>query len=67
MTPEAVVITPDGEIAYRGRIDNWFGDIGRKRPAPTRHELKDAVTAVLAGQPVPVPRTEAVGCLLPHL
>ena len=67
VTPEAVVILEDGTLAYRGRIDNWYGDLGRKRPRATRHELRAALEAVLDGQPVPVARTEAVGCFIPEI
>ncbi len=67
VTPEAVVILEGGTLAYRGRIDNWYGDLGRKRPRATRHELRDALEAVLDGQPVPVARTEAVGCFIPEI
>ncbi|MEC7584757.1 MAG: redoxin family protein [Planctomycetota bacterium] len=67
VTPEVAVIVPGKEVAYRGRIDNWYGDLGKKRPKPTRHELRDALEAVLAGEEVTVPRTEAVGCYVPDL
>ena len=65
ITPEAVVLTRDGDIAYRGRIDNLYSDLGKKRRAPTRHELRDAIDAVLAGREVAVKRSEAVGCFIP--
>ncbi len=68
VTPEAVVIVGDGILAYRGRIDNWYGDLGAKRPlGATRHELRDALRAVLDGEPVPQARTEAVGCYIPEI
>lgn len=62
VTPEAVVYSSDGELQYRGRINNWYGDIGRKRFKVSKHELRDAIDAVLAGKPVAVPRADAVGC-----
>ena len=58
VTPEAAVIAPGGQLVYRGRIDNWYGDLGKKRPRPTRHELHDALKAVLADSPVEVPRPD---------
>lgn len=66
-TPEAAVLDAHGRLVYRGRIDNWYGDLGRKRPQPTRRELRDAIAAVLAGRPVPVPRTQAIGCEMPDI
>ena len=65
ITPEAVVLTPSGEMAYRGRIDNWYAQLGRKRRFPTQHDLRDAIDAVLAGEPVETARTQAVGCFVP--
>ncbi len=67
MTPEAAVVTAGG-LVYRGRIDNWYGDVGRKRPlGATRHELRDALTALMAGKEIQVKRTEPVGCDLPQV
>jgi thiol-disulfide isomerase/thioredoxin len=65
-TPEVAVLTPGG-LAYRGRIDDLYPELGKKRAAPTKRELREAVAAVLAGKPVAVPRTEAVGCAIPDL
>jgi thiol-disulfide isomerase/thioredoxin len=66
-TPEVAVLTPGGGLAYRGRIDDLYPELGRKRAAPTKRDLREALAAVLAGKPVPVPRTEAVGCSIPDL
>jgi hypothetical protein len=65
ITPEAVVVTRSGGMVYRGRIDDWYAALGRKRRFATTHELRDAIDAVLAGEPVPVERTTAVGCFVP--
>lgn len=67
MTPEAAILTPDGKIAYRGRIDDRYTDLGKRRIAPTRRDLRDALTAVLAGQEVKEPRTKVIGCPIPDL
>jgi len=66
-TPEAAVFLPGGELAYRGRIDDRFFDLGKQRAQPTRRELREALDAILAGRPPPVERTEAVGCPIPAL
>jgi hypothetical protein len=66
-TPEAVVFSPVGEILYRGRIDDRYVGLGQKRPQATAHDLRDALAAIVAGQPVKVSRTEAVGCYIPEL
>lgn len=66
-TPEVAVFTPDGKLAYRGRIDDRYAGFGKKRPEPTQRDLRDALTAIIAGKKVPTPRTEAVGCSVPDL
>ena len=67
VTPEATVFSPTGEVLYRGRIDDQYVGVGQRRTQVTSHDLEDALTAILAGRPVPQPRTEAVGCFIPEL
>lgn len=62
--PEVAVLSPQGELLYRGRINDLYLDYGKKRPQPTKHDLKEALNAILANKPVPVPRTKAVGCYI---
>ena len=64
VTPEAAVFDAQGRLVYHGRIDNWFEDFGRARPAPTTHELSDAITAARSGHPETLPSMPAVGCYL---
>jgi hypothetical protein len=66
ITPE-VAIFAGGRIVYRGRIDNRYVDLGRERPAPTRRDLFDALTATVAGKQVPHATTQAVGCFISDL
>lgn len=65
VTPEAVVVDRAGTVRYGGRIDNLYVDLGRRRPAATVHDLRDAIDAVLSERPVTAPRTEAFGCYIP--
>ena len=62
VTPQAVVLSPDGKVLYSGRIDDTWTDFGKRRPEPTVRDLRNALTAVLAGKPVPTPATDAIGC-----
>jgi peroxiredoxin len=61
-TPEAAVLSPTGQLLYLGRIDNRVEDFGKQRVQITEFDLRDAIDAVLAGKPVPHPRTKAIGC-----
>jgi peroxiredoxin len=62
--PSAAVLTPDGTLLYLGRIDNLVEDFNIRRQVPTKYDLREALDAVLAGKPVPNPRTKAFGCAI---
>ena len=64
VTPEAAVFAPGGRLLYRGRIDDLYFGLGQRRDAATRHDLRDALDAVVGGKPVPVRRTPAIGCFI---
>jgi hypothetical protein len=64
ITPEAAVFDRNGHLVYLGRIDNRFVEIGRERPAATEHDLRQALTALIAGTPISQARTQAVGCFI---
>lgn len=62
-----MLVTSAGEVLYRGRIDDQY------RPGVSRAEsgeryLRRAIEQSLAGEPVTIATTEAVGCLIgfPH-
>lgn len=65
ISPEAVVIGPDGKRMYCGRIDDLYIDLGRQRYEATQHDLREALDAILSGRSVPNPVTKAVGCFIP--
>jgi len=64
ITPEAAVFDSENRLLYRGRIDDRFVELGRERPAATAHDLRNAISAALNGQPVSPSRTQAVGCFV---
>jgi peroxiredoxin len=65
VTPEAVVVSPDGQVFYRGRIDDRYTTDGRRRPGPLVHELQSALEAILADESPAVAQTRAFGCPIP--
>jgi hypothetical protein len=66
VTPEVAVMAGD-RMVYRGRIDDRYVDLGRERPNPTRHDLEEALSALVAGAPIVTRETRAVGCILSDL
>jgi hypothetical protein len=57
VTPEAAVIGAGGKVLYRGRIDNLYASLGKRRPAATELSLRKELEEVLAGKPVTTPVT----------
>ena len=66
-TPEAAVFDAAGRLVYRGRIDDRYTDFGKARAKPNRRDLKLALEAVLNGEQVAEPETQAVGCFIADL
>lgn len=64
VTPEAAVFRPDGRLLYRGRIDDTYFGYGKRRSTATRHDLRDALDAVLSGRQIRPQTTPAIGCFI---
>jgi thiol-disulfide isomerase/thioredoxin len=67
VTPEVAVFDASGQLVYHGRIDNWYVTFGHPRPAPTTHELDDALQAVLKGGKPAVAAASGIGCYISDL
>jgi len=67
ITPEVAVFDSKGRLVYDGRIDDWYVTLGQARPAPTTHELEDAIHAAAAGKPAPKSEVRGVGCYISDL
>ena len=67
VTPEVAILDGNRNVLYRGRIDDRYITFGQDRPQPTVRDLERSLEAVLAGRPVPVKETQAIGCILADL
>lgn len=56
-TPHVFIFDQDRKLRYEGRIDN-----NPREELVTKHETRDAIDELLAGKPVAVTDTPAVGC-----
>jgi thiol-disulfide isomerase/thioredoxin len=65
LTPTVVILSPGGELLYRGRIDNRYLDYGKYRNTNIKPDLQLALEAALAGQRIAEPLTKPIGCALP--
>lgn len=62
-TAETIVLTPrNWKVIYRGALDDSLGYESQRKAR--RHFLDEALTNVLAGDPVALPATEVKGCLI---
>jgi peroxiredoxin len=57
-TPEFYLFDADGKLAYKGALD----DNAQKPEDVTKTYLKDALTALVSGQPISIRTTKAFGC-----
>jgi hypothetical protein len=60
-TPEVALLDSGRRLIYRGRIDDRQR-LGGAREEASRHELEDAIEALLAGKPVNNAETPVDGC-----
>ncbi|MBL0158584.1 MAG: redoxin domain-containing protein [Bryobacterales bacterium] len=58
-TPLVVILGRDGQVAYRGAVDD-----ARNAARVTRHYTREALEAVLAGRAAPVAKTKSFGCVI---
>lgn len=61
-TPEVFVLDARDSVVYRGRINDRYFAPGRRKNRTRRRDLHEALSELMAGVPVSVPRTDAVGC-----
>ena len=69
ITPEVAVFDrgQHPRLVYDGRIDDWYVDLGRARPAPTTHELEDAIRSAATGSSAAKSEVRGVGCYISDL
>ena len=64
ITPEAVVVDTSNTAIYRGRIDNTFARLGKRRRVITEHDLADVLNALKKEKPPAFRQTQAIGCII---
>jgi peroxiredoxin len=66
VTPQAAVLSAQGDLLYLGPVDNRVEDFGRQRPRATESYLRQVLDAVLSGKPVAVAGHKSIGCAIPR-
>lgn len=65
ITPEVVVEDNESHtILYRGKIDNSFASLGKRRTVLTEHYLRDAIGNWVIGKKTVISKTKAIGCII---
>ena len=64
IAPEAFIVSETTWLLYRGRIDDWFYAVGKKKLVISKHELEDALNDIVAHKKVAVSKTQPVGCII---
>ncbi len=62
-TPEVFLLDAELKLRYHGRIDDQLAP-GVARANATREDLRMAIEELLAGKPVSIPATTALGCII---
>lgn len=65
ITPQVFVVDETtGIVHYKGRIDDKYTTLGKRKSTAVVPDLKNALDALLAGKTIPVTETTAVGCYI---
>lgn len=64
VTPQAVILDPEGVVRYTGRINDLYEEHGKIKPKPKRNDLRVALDELLAGKPISKPVTPVIGCFI---
>jgi len=67
VTPEVVVYNKvKEEVIYKGRIDNTYFRVGKRRQVTTTSELADVLEALRNNTPPSTESTVAIGCFIKY-
>ena len=65
ITPEVIVFDEiQASILYRGRIDNTYFRVGKRRRVTTTSELKDTLEAIIQNKEILITSTQPIGCII---
>jgi peroxiredoxin len=64
VTPQVVIVLPDETVVYRGRVNDLFEQIGRRRSKITNHDARDVLRMIVKGAIPTYRTTDAVGCVI---
>lgn len=67
ITPETVVLSPEGKVLYHGRVNDLYLKATRRQREVTKNDLREALKAIEEGKSVAAEQPPAVGCKIAGL
>ena len=64
ITPECFLLDSNLNTIYRGKIDDWIKELGRKGRKIQNNYLEDNINLYLNNQKIMIPQTKAIGCII---
>lgn len=64
VTPEVIIMGENDVVLYRGRINDAYTEPGRRNNRPMNNEMRAGIESALAGNAIPDPWPEAIGCAI---
>ncbi len=64
ITPECFLVDNNLNTLYKGLIDDWIKELGRKRQNINNNYLEDALNAFLNNREIIKKETKAIGCII---
>jgi len=64
VTPECFLTDENLEIIYRGLIDDWIKEIGRKGQSINNKYLENSINSHLNAESIETKHTKAIGCII---
>ena len=64
VTPEAIVTNDQGDVVYRGRINNAYYAPGKMKHSSIKNELDEVLSLLTTGKQIPKPWPSAIGCYI---
>jgi peroxiredoxin len=64
VTPQAIVIDGQGALVYRGRVNDLYAGLGKRRQEPSVNDVRQKLDSLLAGVQLAFDTTMAYGCFI---
>ena len=68
LTPEVFVVNQESkEIIYKGRIDDSYFRVGKRRTVTTTSELEDVLNSIKEGEEITTESVTSIGCFIQRI